>query len=139
MNLLGQNYFSCTISIIHDEEMVIDKEVFSNLLWRRRFCFCNGSHMLSVIGTKNGFPSILPRETVLAHIDDLDCANISIKDLELVLSSKALPVVCVTYYLPCCTYKNCEQILLQQRIWFFWNVVYLLHSRCIKSFYMSNT
>ena len=119
MNLLGQNYFSCTISIIHDEEMVIDKEVFSNLLWRRRFCFCNGSHMLSVIGTKNGFPSILPRETVLAHIDDLDCANISIKDLELVLSSKALPVVYVTYYLPCCTYKICEQILCQQRIWFF--------------------
>ena len=119
MNLLGQNYFSCTISIIHDEEMVIDKEVFSNLLWRRRFCFCNGNLMLSVIGTKNGSPSILPRETVLAHIDDLDCANISIKDLELVLSSKALPVVCVTYYLPCCTYKICEQILCQQRIWFF--------------------
>ena len=139
MNLLGQNYFSCTISIIHEEEMVIDKEVFSNLLWRRRFCFCNGSHMLSVIGTKNGFPSILPRETVLAHIDYLDCANISIKDLELVLSSKALPVVCVTYYLPCCTYKICEQILCQQRTWFFWNVVYLLHSRCIKSVYMITT
>ena len=99
----------CSISVIHVQECLIDKDYLINLHFRRKFCYCVGAFMLTVIGTKNHLPSIIRKGVTLSKIDNIDMKNMSIRSFESFLcATRSVTVSIVQYYLPCCTYKNCS-------------------------------
>ena len=98
----------CTIHVIHVEHGSVDKNKLLMVHLRRRFCFCLGSFMLTIIGSKNNCKTILPIGATLDKIDNLDLRNCPIKAFESFVSAASV-TVSVTYYLPCCTFNNCTQ------------------------------
>ena len=98
----------CTIHVIHEEHRSVDKNKLLMVHLRRKFCFCLGSFMLTVIGSKNSYEAILPIGSTLDKIENLSLRNSPIRAFEIFVNASSL-TVSVSYYLPCCTYNNCTQ------------------------------
>ena len=98
----------CTIHVIHEEHRSVDKNKLLMVHLRRKFCFCLGSFMLTVIGSKNSYEAILPIGSTLDKIENLSLRNSPIRAFEIFVNASSM-TVSVSYYLPCCTYNNCTQ------------------------------